>query len=151
MLNCKTMLATLYNPPNHFQEFVVQHFRDNAESILVSCKPYIDGNLSKVNEGVNDSALSTTVAIEEELEVYKKSMKEIYVKLVKEFIKNGSPKSLKTDYNVGGIVSDAINDEKKRNIAEAKSNCFKLLYWSVGIPVALMLVLFGAVIVFSPH
>ncbi|XP_026378539.1 uncharacterized protein LOC113272976 [Papaver somniferum] len=76
MLNCQTMLAVLNKPPKHLKQFVAQHFRDHAESILIACKSYIDPSALKVDKHASskdeygikadDSEFSTTTPIKEE-------------------------------------------------------------------------------------
>ncbi|KAI3834652.1 hypothetical protein MKX03_005992 [Papaver bracteatum] len=71
---CRTMLVTLRYPPKHFEEFVAQHFRDRAETILTTCNPHRIryGDQTKLCNG------------------YRESMLNVYTKLLKAFIKNGS-------------------------------------------------------------
>ncbi|OVA16151.1 Ubiquitin-conjugating enzyme [Macleaya cordata] len=84
VLSCKKMLAVLNKPPKHFEEFVAQHFRDRAETILTACKAYIDD--SPVNNTLSSSA-TTTLTVPKR---YQRLMRIIYSRLVKAFIKNGS-------------------------------------------------------------
>ncbi|KAI3921465.1 hypothetical protein MKW98_013399 [Papaver atlanticum] len=56
ILSCKTMQYTLKNPPKHFEEYVLGHFRLRAQTILATCKAYIEGAQigSVVEEEVQD-------------------------------------------------------------------------------------------------
>ncbi|RZC48294.1 hypothetical protein C5167_041253 [Papaver somniferum] len=56
ILSCKTMQYTLKNPPKHFEDYVLGHFRLRAYTILATCKAYIEGAQigSVVEEEVQD-------------------------------------------------------------------------------------------------
>ncbi|KAI3876595.1 hypothetical protein MKX03_013297 [Papaver bracteatum] len=60
ILSCKTMQYTLKNPPKHFEEYVLGHFRLRAQTILATCKAYIEGAQigSVVEEEVQDDTES---------------------------------------------------------------------------------------------
>ncbi|KAI3904241.1 hypothetical protein MKW92_035788 [Papaver armeniacum] len=92
--NCLTMLAILKNPPKHFEEFVAQHFRDRAETILTLC------NRFKIRRG-NYPKYKTKMCRE-----YHDSMINVYSKLLKAFIKNGSS----LDGFIGDINLDDVDD-----------------------------------------
>ncbi|MCL7051467.1 hypothetical protein MKW94_005544 [Papaver nudicaule] len=79
ILKCSTILAILKQPPTFLEEFVSQHFRDRAEAILTACRPYY-----KVKYG--DHPIYETKYCHE----YRDSMANMYAKLLKAFIKNGS-------------------------------------------------------------
>ncbi|XP_026417597.1 putative ubiquitin-conjugating enzyme E2 38 [Papaver somniferum] len=72
ILSCKTMQYTLKNPPKHFEEYVLGHFRLRAQTILATCKAYIEGAQigSVVEEEVQDDNES-----EEEVQVENESQK----------------------------------------------------------------------------
>ncbi|KAJ6728087.1 UBIQUITIN-CONJUGATING ENZYME E2 39-RELATED [Salix koriyanagi] len=42
-LSLKTMVYTMRRPPKHFEDFVLGHFINHANDILVACKAYMDG------------------------------------------------------------------------------------------------------------
>ncbi|TVU23015.1 hypothetical protein EJB05_32741 [Eragrostis curvula] len=42
--NCKTMIYSLRNPPEHFADLVAGHFRVHGHTILAACKYYMEGN-----------------------------------------------------------------------------------------------------------
>ncbi|KAJ6417173.1 hypothetical protein OIU84_002973 [Salix udensis] len=42
-LSLKTMVYTMRRPPEHFEDFVLGHFFNHANDILVACKAYMDG------------------------------------------------------------------------------------------------------------
>ncbi|KAJ6332988.1 hypothetical protein OIU77_008943 [Salix suchowensis] len=42
-LSLKTMVYTMRRPPEHFEDFVLGHFINHANDILVACKAYMDG------------------------------------------------------------------------------------------------------------
>ncbi|XP_055808891.1 probable ubiquitin-conjugating enzyme E2 25 isoform X2 [Solanum dulcamara] len=56
ILNLKTMVYSMRRPPKHFEDFVLGHFFQSAQEILVACKAYIDGAQvgSLVRGGVQD-------------------------------------------------------------------------------------------------
>ncbi|KAI3829294.1 hypothetical protein L1987_03414 [Smallanthus sonchifolius] len=43
LMNCKTILFTLRNPPQHFEALVEEHFRKRCTYILMACKAYMEG------------------------------------------------------------------------------------------------------------
>ncbi|KAI3917586.1 hypothetical protein MKW98_021348 [Papaver atlanticum] len=75
---CLTMLATLRYPSKHFEEFVALHFHDRAETILTTCNPH------RIRYG-DRSRHETKLC-----KGYQESMLNVYTKLLKAFIKNGS-------------------------------------------------------------
>ncbi|KAI3876596.1 hypothetical protein MKX03_013298 [Papaver bracteatum] len=56
ILSCRTMLYTLKNPPKHFEDYVLGHFRLRGYTIFAACKTYIEGAQvgSVVEEEVQD-------------------------------------------------------------------------------------------------
>ncbi|KAG0465371.1 hypothetical protein HPP92_019535 [Vanilla planifolia] len=48
LLTCKSMLYILRQPPKHFEAFVLEHFTNQANEILLACKAYMDGGTSWV-------------------------------------------------------------------------------------------------------
>ncbi|KAK4363849.1 hypothetical protein RND71_015207 [Anisodus tanguticus] len=56
ILNMKTMVFSMRRPPKHFEDFVIGHFFQSAQDILVACKAYTDGAQvgSLVRGGVQD-------------------------------------------------------------------------------------------------
>ncbi|CAN4117707.1 unnamed protein product [Withania somnifera] len=56
ILNLKTMVFSMRQPPKHFEDFVVGHFFQSAQDVLVACKAYMDGAQvgSLVRGGVQD-------------------------------------------------------------------------------------------------
>ncbi|MCL7033647.1 hypothetical protein MKW94_023671 [Papaver nudicaule] len=55
ILSCRTILYTLKNPPKHFEDYVLGHFRLRAHPFLLACKAYIEGaQVGCVVEGVQD-------------------------------------------------------------------------------------------------
>ncbi|KAI3702856.1 hypothetical protein L6452_28609 [Arctium lappa] len=43
ILSLRTMAYTMKNPPKHFEDLVIEHFRDRAHAILMACKAYCKG------------------------------------------------------------------------------------------------------------
>ncbi|XP_059070618.1 probable ubiquitin-conjugating enzyme E2 23 [Cryptomeria japonica] len=43
LLTCKLMLYLLHRPPQHFENFIKDHFRRRGHSILCACGAFIDG------------------------------------------------------------------------------------------------------------
>ncbi|XP_026384005.1 probable ubiquitin-conjugating enzyme E2 24 [Papaver somniferum] len=128
MLNCQTMLAILRDPPKYFEEIVIHHFHGNAESILFACKLYIGHIPSKVDEKINNDEHRIQIVPIIELEQYKKSMKSIYAKLLKAFIKNGSKYSLENHIMVGNISTEDIEDDADDNDNRRNG---KLVFWGL--------------------
>ncbi|KAI3879257.1 hypothetical protein MKX03_013454 [Papaver bracteatum] len=89
--NCLAMLVTLSRPPKDFEEFVAQHFRDRAETILTAFNRYKIkcGDYFKYERKMGKE--------------YHDSMVNIYTKLLKAFIKNGS--------SLDGFVGDINLDD----------------------------------------
>ncbi|XP_026410015.1 putative ubiquitin-conjugating enzyme E2 38 [Papaver somniferum] len=119
LLNCKTMLGVL-KPYKHFEEFVGQHFRDHAKSILIAAQGYIDDEgRSRVSKYVHDSEdhciQIVKPTVKDEQEEYRKSMSTTYVELIKASIKNGSPDFLECYYNLQ--LNDGIQED-----GDAKKN-----------------------------
>ncbi|XP_059301186.1 probable ubiquitin-conjugating enzyme E2 26 [Lycium ferocissimum] len=56
ILNLKTMVFSMRRPPKHFEDFVIGHFFQSAQDILVACKAYTEGAQvgSLVRGGVQD-------------------------------------------------------------------------------------------------
>ncbi|PHU21615.1 putative ubiquitin-conjugating enzyme E2 26 [Capsicum chinense] len=56
ILNLKTMVFSMRRPPQHFEDFVLGHFFQRAQDILVACQTYMDGAQvgSLVRGGVQD-------------------------------------------------------------------------------------------------
>lgn len=56
ILNLKTMVFSMRRPPKHFEDFVLGHFFQSAQDVLVACKAYMDGAQvgSLVRGGVQD-------------------------------------------------------------------------------------------------
>ncbi|MCL7033512.1 hypothetical protein MKW94_009643 [Papaver nudicaule] len=87
ILSCKTMMCVLNAPPKFFEEFVVQHFRDRADAILSACKAYDTGRAQ-----IGDQVTTTTAGkriTNKPSWTFKKSMENIYPKLVNSFAKSG--------------------------------------------------------------
>ncbi|MCL7049465.1 hypothetical protein MKW94_026397 [Papaver nudicaule] len=85
--SCKTMVSLLNSPPKSFGEFVSQHFRNRASTILVAFNAYING---QANIG---DPITTTVAPEISSFTsvdFKMEAAIQYPKLVESFIRNGS-------------------------------------------------------------
>ncbi|MCL7037014.1 hypothetical protein MKW94_001499 [Papaver nudicaule] len=92
---CWTILDTLEKPPALFEEFIGQHFRERAEAILIACRPYC--RLKYGDHPIYETKFSNG---------YRYSMANMYAKLLKAFIKNGSS----LDDYVGDInLEDDLN------------------------------------------
>ncbi|GLT86897.1 hypothetical protein SLE2022_050070 [Rubroshorea leprosula] len=89
ILSLKTMIYTLRRPPEHFQDFVVGHFRSQAHDILVACSAYANGALPGsvvVKNGVadvNKTGKSSAYA-------FRSSLAKVMKLLARDFVKNGS-------------------------------------------------------------
>ncbi|KAI3914731.1 hypothetical protein MKW98_001967 [Papaver atlanticum] len=122
--NCWSMLATLKYPPKDFEEFVAQHFRDRAEAILTACNPY------RIKCG-NHPRYETKMCRE-----YRDSMVNVYSKLLKAFIKNGS--------SLDEFVGDINLDEDDSGYVE-KLTCDEVL--SLSVVAFILICVFGGLIV----
>ncbi|KAI3852435.1 hypothetical protein MKW92_018008, partial [Papaver armeniacum] len=125
--NCLTMLATLKKPPKHFEEFVAQHFSDRAETILTLC------NRFKIRRG-NYPKYKTKMCRE-----YHDSMINVYSKLLKAFIKNGS--------SLDGFVGDINLDDVDDSDYVEKLTCDKIVVTTLIIFALLFICGFGGAIV----
>ncbi|KAI3995928.1 hypothetical protein MKX01_017125 [Papaver californicum] len=91
--SCKTMVCVLHKPPNHFQEFIVDHFHNRAETILIACKAYISGQI-QIGEHQADATSATGTTTKKgskTTKIFQSLMGKFYPTLVKAFIENGSP------------------------------------------------------------
>ncbi|MCL7050635.1 hypothetical protein MKW94_014150 [Papaver nudicaule] len=119
--NCGLMMAILRDPPGHFEEFVAQHFHDRAESILTASKVY------RIRCGDNRRYA--------ERKEYQDSVFNVYTKLLKAFIKNGSS----LDDFVGDINLD---DDDSGYVDPYPSECTPLHYVTGCSIVSLILIFF---------
>ncbi|KAI3943810.1 hypothetical protein MKW98_004315 [Papaver atlanticum] len=74
-----TMVSVINKPPKCFEEFVSQHFLDQAKTILTTCKAYINGRVKRADTDIPNLR-------QEKFDL----MESIYYKLVSAFQKNGS-------------------------------------------------------------
>ncbi|KAI3842813.1 hypothetical protein MKX03_024757 [Papaver bracteatum] len=97
----KTMMSILKKPPKYFEEFVSQHFRDRASTILVAFNAYINGE-AEIGDPITTTAATETTSLTSS--GFKTEAVFLYPRLVDSFIKNGSPpeiiESLDTSKNV---------------------------------------------------
>ncbi|KAI3856405.1 hypothetical protein MKX03_034487 [Papaver bracteatum] len=85
--NCKTMVSILKTPPQSFEKFVSQHFRDRASTILVACNAYINGQ-AEIGDPITITAATRTTSLASF--TFKAAAGFVYPRLVDSFIKNGS-------------------------------------------------------------
>ncbi|KAI3902174.1 hypothetical protein MKW92_011333, partial [Papaver armeniacum] len=98
----KTMMSILKKPPKSFEEFVSQHFRDRASTILVAFNAYLNDEAEIGDPITATAATETTMSLTSS--GFKTEAVFLYPRLVDSFIKNGSPpeiiESLDTSKNV---------------------------------------------------
>ncbi|XP_026409982.1 probable ubiquitin-conjugating enzyme E2 25 [Papaver somniferum] len=113
--NCLAMLVTLRRPPKDFEEFVAQHFRDRAETILTAFNRY------KIKYGDH---FKYEMKMGRE---YHDSMVNIYTKLLKAFIKNGS--------SLDGFVGDInLDDDDSGHVVTSESHISAAItLWILGL------------------
>uniref|UniRef100_A0A175YQ59 UBC core domain-containing protein n=1 Tax=Daucus carota subsp. sativus TaxID=79200 RepID=A0A175YQ59_DAUCS len=88
VLSCKTMVHLLRRPPKNFEEFVVEHFRDRARSILAACKAYMNGFVI-----VGEYRDCGGFLFDEKVKVsrnFSSLMRDQYCRLFNSFVKNDS-------------------------------------------------------------
>ncbi|KAK3165062.1 hypothetical protein QOZ80_1AG0028480 [Eleusine coracana subsp. coracana] len=87
LLSCKTIMYSLHNPPKHFEDFVVGHFRKYGCKLLRGCKAYMDGAQvgCLVGDGVQDVDEGDKSCSNE----FKVSLKILFVGLRTEFTNIG--------------------------------------------------------------
>ncbi|KAF9594605.1 hypothetical protein IFM89_034227 [Coptis chinensis] len=82
------MIHLLKKPPKHFEEFVNEHFRAKAETILVACKAYMAGEV-KVGDVVHSENPSSPVYRVSQR--FQTSMHDLYPLLLNWFADKGAP------------------------------------------------------------
>lgn len=97
VLNCKTMLRVLGEPPRHFEPLVKQHFNDRAESILKACNAFREG----LFDGVVKRAKGYEVSV-----LFKKKMNRLYGDLLVALESNGA--------SIGHFFEQQLMEEKER-------------------------------------
>lgn len=60
VMTCKTTRLLLHRPPKHFEEFIDEHFREQAHTILLASKAYVEGQ-AKVGDVAQDGTSSSSV------------------------------------------------------------------------------------------
>ncbi|GJS86116.1 reverse transcriptase domain-containing protein [Tanacetum coccineum] len=94
----KTMVYTIYKPPKNFEDLVIEHFRDHAHGILVTCQAYMEGiQVGSTIDEVNEVSGS---------QKFKKDVEEYMKTLVKAFNKIGSVPHLHLPSDDGGTRKD---------------------------------------------
>ncbi|VFQ66147.1 unnamed protein product [Cuscuta campestris] len=105
ILNLRTMIYSMQNPPKHFEDFVVGYFVQSAKDILVACKTYLDGAPvgSLVSGGVQDVDEGDKSCSDG----FKKTVAGFIRKLVKAFTMVGAKDCDKFLYLAGKATSSA--------------------------------------------
>ncbi|OVA01049.1 Ubiquitin-conjugating enzyme [Macleaya cordata] len=137
--NCMIMLKVLARPPSHFEEFVAQHFRERAETILIASKAYIDG---RIEVGGHPKGNICYYAMW--TKHFQDSMEIIYSKLLLAFIKNGS--------SLEEYVGDNMDDHLSKDQAQLPDHpvpCWLALCLIFGPPLVLFLIIVLGII--SPY
>ncbi|KAI3976162.1 hypothetical protein MKX01_006959 [Papaver californicum] len=83
--SCMTMMSILNKPPKYFEEFVIQHFRDRASTILVACNAYINGQ-AEIDDPIPITAATETTSSY----TFQVKAVSLYPRLVDAFVENGS-------------------------------------------------------------
>ncbi|XP_066381788.1 probable ubiquitin-conjugating enzyme E2 26 isoform X1 [Miscanthus floridulus] len=87
LLSCRTMLYSLRNPPKHFEDFIVGHFRNYGRKILKGCKSYMAG--AQVGCLVGDGVQDVDEGDKSCSNNFKASLKPLFEDLLKEFTNIG--------------------------------------------------------------
>ncbi|KAI3856404.1 hypothetical protein MKX03_034486 [Papaver bracteatum] len=87
LMSCKTMMSILNKPPKSFEEFVSQHFRDRASTILVAFNAYFNG-LANIGDPITITVATKTTSLTSF--TFKAAVGSLYPRLASSFIKNGS-------------------------------------------------------------
>ncbi|KAL6845406.1 hypothetical protein ACP4OV_024901 [Aristida adscensionis] len=87
LLSCRTMIYSLRNPPKHFEDFIIGHFRSYGRKILIGCKAYIDG--AQVGCLVGDGVQDVDEGDKSCTEMFKSSLKILFKELLTEFTNIG--------------------------------------------------------------
>ncbi|KAI7748318.1 hypothetical protein M8C21_010985 [Ambrosia artemisiifolia] len=83
LMNCKSILYALRNPPQHFEALVEEHFRKRCINILMACKAYKEGvpiGCAFGDEPEGQTKVTTG---------FKITLSKLYSKLVEAFGNNG--------------------------------------------------------------
>ncbi|KAF8387656.1 hypothetical protein HHK36_026310 [Tetracentron sinense] len=113
LLSCRTMLYVLRKPPKHFGDFVVAHFRDRAQVILLACKAYMNGHVKVGGRRECGSFSSSSSSVSVVSNKFKGLMLNLYPELIAAFTRNGA--------SVGHFI-EQVNEKKiaDRNHGETK-------------------------------
>ncbi|KAL3829325.1 hypothetical protein ACJIZ3_018127 [Penstemon smallii] len=84
ILSCKTMLQVIRKPPEGFEVFVAQHFRERLDSILAAFKAYEKGSVLVGQFRINEASSSSSSLVRVSPK-FKANLKGIRVELVKAF------------------------------------------------------------------
>ncbi|KAF8696007.1 hypothetical protein HU200_036888 [Digitaria exilis] len=87
LLSCRTMQYSLRNPPKHFEDFIVGHFRNYGHKILKGCKSYMAG--AQVGCLVGDGVQDVDEGDKSCSANFKASLKVLFADLLKEFANIG--------------------------------------------------------------
>ncbi|KXG33110.1 hypothetical protein SORBI_3003G255700 [Sorghum bicolor] len=87
LLSCRTMQYSLRNPPKHFEDFIIGHFRNYGRKILKGCKSYMAG--AQVGCLVGDGVQDVDEGDKSCSNNFKASLKPLFEDLLKEFTNIG--------------------------------------------------------------
>ncbi|XP_076906508.1 putative ubiquitin-conjugating enzyme E2 24 [Bidens hawaiensis] len=86
LMNCKTILFALRNPPQHFEALVEEHFRKRCGYLLMACKAYMEG--VPVCYAFGDERIDPKGQIKGSTG-FKISLSKLFTKLAEAFSKHG--------------------------------------------------------------
>ncbi|PIA61022.1 hypothetical protein AQUCO_00300507v1 [Aquilegia coerulea] len=109
--SCKTMIFLIRKPPKHFEEFIVEHFREQAQTILLACKAYMSGH-TKVGDIVQDETSSSPAY--RASKQFKTSMLDLYPRLLDWFASKGaSVENLRIELKVLPKPAEEVVEKRK--------------------------------------
>ncbi|KAF5189351.1 Ubiquitin-conjugating enzyme [Thalictrum thalictroides] len=123
--SCKTMIFLLHTPRKHFEEFIIEHFREQAQTILLACKAYMSG-YAKVGDIVQDETSSSPAY--KASKQFNTSMLDIYPRLLDYFASKGaSVENCRIELKVLPKPED-VAEKRKDGISKKMFITLKMLF-----------------------
>ncbi|KAL5714631.1 (E3-independent) E2 ubiquitin-conjugating enzyme [Ranunculus cassubicifolius] len=128
VMTCKTMRLLLRRPPKHFEEFINEYFREQAQSILFACKAYVDGR-AKVGHVVQNGISSSSTY--QASKTFKTSMRTLCPLLLESFELKGAPvENFKAELIFTKVRPEPVVQRKKDGMAKKiVSKLKKIFVW----------------------
>ncbi|GAB2298676.1 hypothetical protein Dimus_032747 [Dionaea muscipula] len=91
LVNCKSIIYLLRNPPKHFEGLVEEHFKRRGEQILSACKAYMeeDAPIGSGSAVANGARIEPAVRIRNNSTGFKIMLAKLFPKLVEAFSDQG--------------------------------------------------------------